>query len=152
VQADPDRLKQITLNLLSNAAKFTTAPGRVWVECVDHGPAVAIRVRDTGRGIPAESLGRIFEPFVQVDQRADSKNQKGVGLGLAISRELARLMGGDVSVESEVDKPGASSTEQIAQPIGDATYRERALRRRLSKNRRRAGHLAQRFQMAVTAD
>jgi PAS domain S-box-containing protein len=124
VQADPDRLKQITLNLLSNAAKFTKSPGRVWVECVDDGPAVAIRVRDTGRGIPADSLGRIFEPFVQVDKRADAKNQKGVGLGLAISRELARAMGGDLSVESEIDKgstftislPGAEPAPAVPRP------------------------------------
>jgi PAS domain S-box-containing protein len=104
VQADPDRLKQIMLNLLTNAAKFTPAPGHVSIECEEAGPSVAIRVKDTGRGIPATAIDRIFEPFVQVDQRADAKNQRGVGLGLAISRELARAMGGDLTVQSETEK------------------------------------------------
>lgn len=103
VRADRDRLKQIVLNLLTNAAKFTPSPGRVSVECPVADERVLLRVADTGRGIPPEFLTHIFEPFVQVEA-ADAKNQHGVGLGLAISRTLARGMGADITVESEVGK------------------------------------------------
>jgi signal transduction histidine kinase len=73
---------------------------------------VRIRVRDTGVGIPADQLGRVFEPFVQVDQGL-TRTQQGTGLGLAISRDLARGMGGDLTVESE---PGVGSTFTLTLP------------------------------------
>jgi signal transduction histidine kinase len=65
---------------------------------------VAIAVSDTGRGIPADRLSQIFEPFVQVHREIDSRKHKGLGLGLAISRDLARAMGGDIQIESDVGK------------------------------------------------
>jgi len=71
-------------------------------------------VGDTGRGIPAEQLGRIFEPFVQVDRHLTHDSQQGVGLGLAISRDLARQMGGDLSAESA---EGAGSTFTLSLPL-----------------------------------
>jgi signal transduction histidine kinase len=122
-RADRDKLQQVLLNLLSNAIKFTNAraglPGRVEVSCDVRdaaGPAAAatvrIRVRDTGVGIPADQLGRVFEPFVQVDQGL-TRTQQGTGLGLAISRDLARGMGGDLTVESE---PGVGSTFTLTLP------------------------------------
>ncbi|MFL5578155.1 MAG: ATP-binding protein [Gemmatimonadaceae bacterium] len=105
VRADPDRLLQVLVNLLSNAAKFTQR-GTVGVAARVAGSRVAISVSDTGRGIPTADLERIFEPFAQV-QRADGEEQHGTGLGLAISRDLARAMGGDLTVEST---PGVGST------------------------------------------
>jgi signal transduction histidine kinase/PAS domain-containing protein len=99
VCADPERTQQALLNLLSNAVKFTDRGGSVRVDCEVLGRRVAIHVRDTGRGIPADKLESIFEPFVQVDAKL-TRTQDGVGLGLAISRDLARGMGGDVTVES----------------------------------------------------
>jgi PAS domain S-box-containing protein len=106
VHADREKVQQILLNLLTNAVKFTDAGGQVTVEAVaDATPSaeVLVRVADTGIGIPAEMLGSIFEPFVQVDA-SWTRTTEGSGLGLAISRDLARGMGGDLSVESEVGR------------------------------------------------
>lgn len=100
VNADPEKLRQILLNLLSNALKFTEPGGRMGIDWVSSEDRVRIRVWDTGRGIPSEAIERIFEPFVQVDHGLGSPPRDGVGLGLAISRDLARAMGGDLVVES----------------------------------------------------
>ena len=103
VFADLEKLQQILLNLLSNAVKFTPDRGSITVSAAcgaDRDDLVAIRVRDTGIGIPAEQLDAIFEPFVQVD-RGHTRTAQGTGLGLAISRDLARAMGGDLAVFSE---------------------------------------------------
>ena len=103
VRADPEKLRQIMLNLLGNAAKFTHAGGLIALSCAVAGEHVHLRVRDTGVGIPADKLASIFEPFVQV--RSDlARTAEGSGLGLAISRDLARGMGGDLSVESVVSE------------------------------------------------
>jgi PAS domain S-box-containing protein len=104
VRADRDRLQQILMNLLGNASKFTPSGGRVSVRSWPDGNRVAIAVSDTGRGIPADRLSQIFEPFVQVHREIDSRKHKGLGLGLAISRDLARAMGGDIQIESDVGK------------------------------------------------
>jgi signal transduction histidine kinase len=98
--ADPHKVEQIMVNLLSNAAKFTDS-GRVDVRCLTHDDVVEIEVRDTGRGIAPTMRECIFEPFVQVDQEL-THTAEGTGLGLAISRQLAREMGGDVTVDSEL--------------------------------------------------
>ena len=105
--ADPDRLHQVLLNLVSNATKFTPPGGNIRIWCESNQHVVALRVRDTGRGIPADKLAAIFDPFVQVDRKNSPATEKGVGLGLAISRDLARGMGGDLKVISE---PGRGST------------------------------------------
>ena len=108
VHADPDKLRQVLLNLLSNAGKFTPADGRVGFD-VQPGPepgTLLVRVVDTGIGIAPEKLEEIFDPFVQVSFGL-TRHQEGTGLGLAISRELARGMRGDVLVTSA---PGAGST------------------------------------------
>jgi PAS domain S-box-containing protein len=103
VRGDREKVQQIVLNLLTNAIKFTAAGGRVGLEAFrsDDGAAGGVRVSDTGIGIPAHRLESVFEPFVQVDA-ARYAPREGVGLGLAISRNLARGMGGDLTVESEV--------------------------------------------------
>jgi signal transduction histidine kinase len=98
--ADCERLKQIIINLLTNAEKFTDPGGRIALDADVRNDTVFITVRDTGRGIAATHLGRIFDPFVQVDAGL-TRTQAGIGLGLAISRDLARAMGGDLTVESE---------------------------------------------------
>jgi PAS domain S-box-containing protein len=115
VRADPEKLRQILLNLLTNAVKFTDTGGRVALACTTDAEAGVIRVRvtDTGRGIPADQIDRIFEPFVQVDRHRTHESQQGVGLGLAISRDLARGMGGELAVESEV---GVGSTFTLTLP------------------------------------
>jgi signal transduction histidine kinase len=106
VHADREKLQQVILNLLSNAVKFTPAGGSVWIEAAEIGGAdgqVAVRVGDTGQGIPPPQLEWIFEPFTQVDA-SHSRVGQGAGLGLAISRDLARGMGGDLTAESDVGK------------------------------------------------
>jgi signal transduction histidine kinase len=102
IHADSDKLTQVLLNLLSNAVKFTDADGMIQIASARAGDRVHILVRDTGIGIPSDRLEAIFEPFVQVDRRLD-RPQDGVGLGLAISRDLARGMGGDLTVSSDVN-------------------------------------------------
>jgi signal transduction histidine kinase len=111
-RADADKVRQVLLNLLSNAAKFTRSGGSVVVDCAAAGDRVHLRVRDSGIGIPADQLERIFEPFVRVDQRL-TRTTEGVGLGLAISRDLARGMGGELGAESVV---GTGSTFTLTLP------------------------------------
>lgn len=114
VRADADRLQQILLNLLGNAIKFTPHGGSIAVGCEVRENRVSIHVRDTGRGIPADQLDRIFEPFVQVNRQPLELSRQGAGLGLAISRELAHAMGGAITVSSVV---GEGSTFTLTLPI-----------------------------------
>ncbi len=100
---DRERFQQILLNLLTNAVKFTPDGGHIEVSWKDETSQVCIEVRDSGIGIEPEKLEKVFEPFMQVSRyRMDAA--EGVGLGLAISRELAHAMGGDLSARSEVGK------------------------------------------------
>jgi PAS domain S-box-containing protein len=101
VRADAEKVQQVLLNLLSNAIKFTESGGEVRLECACTDSMAGARVVDTGLGIPPEKLEAIFEPFVQVDQNFTREGQ-GTGLGLSISRDLARAMGGDITVKSEL--------------------------------------------------
>jgi signal transduction histidine kinase len=112
-RANAVKLRQIILNLLSNAVKFTPEGGHVSVTCdagVEAG-TVAVQVSDTGIGIAEAHLEKVFEPFVQVSSAASS--DEGVGLGLSISRDLARAMGGDIAVRSEL---GVGSTFTVTLP------------------------------------
>jgi PAS domain S-box-containing protein len=102
VMADADRLQQILLNLVSNAIKFTPRGGRVWISCEQMADRISICVGDSGAGIDPEEIERIFEPFVQSAHLSREMVRQGAGLGLSISRELARAMGGELSVESRV--------------------------------------------------
>jgi signal transduction histidine kinase len=104
-RADREKVRQVLLNLLGNAAKFTPAGGHVTIRSAEPGTAdafVAVTVRDTGIGMPAEKLDSVFEPFVQMAGSAAGQKD-GVGLGLAISRRLARGMGGDLVATSTVN-------------------------------------------------
>jgi signal transduction histidine kinase len=109
---DSGRLQQIVYNLLSNAAKFTPR-GRIELSA-GRGPAgLRVGVADTGIGVPAGDVTRIFEDFEQVD-RSSTRRTAGTGLGLAICRRLARLMGGDITVASA---PGAGSCFTLRLPF-----------------------------------
>jgi signal transduction histidine kinase len=112
VSADGEKVRQILLNLFSNAVKFTDPGGRItsWIEVEDG--VVRARVRDTGIGIRPVHIARIFDPFVQVNRRHSSPAE-GTGLGLAISRDLAHGMGGRLTVESVV---GVGSTFTLELP------------------------------------
>jgi CheY-like chemotaxis protein len=115
VYSDQDKIKQIVLNLLSNAAKFTHA-GRIVLAVERQDLTLRISVADTGIGISEESLGRIFEEFQQADT-STTRQYGGTGLGLAISRSLARLLGGDLIAASELGK-GATFTLTIPVQYG----------------------------------
>jgi signal transduction histidine kinase len=108
--ADVEKVHQILINLLTNAIKFTGRGGMLTIASVpaDDPNTVALRITDTGIGIPREKQETIFDPFVQVHRQL-TRNIEGTGLGLAISRDLARGMGGDLTVESELGA-GASFT------------------------------------------
>jgi len=103
VRASPERLRQVLLNLLANAVKFTPQGGRVTVSAKRVDSRVQMCVTDSGIGIAPEQLERVFEPFFQVDQ-GTTRSYAGIGLGLAIARELARAMDGDVRIESQLGK------------------------------------------------
>jgi signal transduction histidine kinase len=103
VRADPEKTQQILLNLVSNAIKFTEPGGEVTIDCDGDHSHVSFEVSDTGAGIPPDKQGAIFEPFVQLD-RTLSSGHEGIGLGLAISRDLARQMDGKLTVKSQLGK------------------------------------------------
>jgi signal transduction histidine kinase len=103
--SDAGKVRQILLNLLSNAVKFTDAGG-VDVVVASEGGSVFVNVRDSGPGIPERDRANIFEPFVQLDTSA-TRRHGGTGLGLPVSRELARMLGGEVQLRST---PGEGST------------------------------------------
>jgi PAS domain S-box-containing protein len=117
VRADREKLDQILLNLVGNAVKFTDGGGRITLSCETIGDTARVIVEDTGRGIPRGKLHSIFDPFVQVDRHLTPERQQGVGLGLAISRDLARAMHGDISVQSDA---GKGATFVLTLPIDDA--------------------------------
>jgi GAF domain-containing protein/DNA-binding response OmpR family regulator len=112
IHSDQEKIKQIVLNLLSNAAKFTHE-GRILLNVKKQDGNVSISVADTGIGISPDALGKVFEEFQQADT-STTREYGGTGLGLAISRNLARLLGGDLTAESE---PGKGSTFTLTVPI-----------------------------------
>ncbi|MBK8232109.1 MAG: PAS domain S-box protein [Candidatus Eisenbacteria bacterium] len=116
VTGDPARLRQVLLNLLSNAVKFTPR-GRVSFSVrhdqVDDAPTLEIQVADTGIGIPAELLSKVFEPFAQADE-SHTRRFGGTGIGLTLSSEIVRLMGGKIWLESE---PQRGTIVRITLPV-----------------------------------
>ena len=113
IEADASKFKQMLLNLVSNAIKFTPSGGTVRISGTRLAEAAEISVADTGIGIAEADQGRIFHEFQQVDAGAD-RQQQGTGLGLTLTRRFARLHGGDVRVESE---PGKGSMFTIHMPL-----------------------------------
>jgi signal transduction histidine kinase len=117
LEADPDRLRQVLVNLIGNAVKYTQPGGSIRVAAsrqeVDSRAWGVISVSDTGPGIPADKLQTVFRAFYRI-RAADNSGPEGTGLGLAISRELVRRMGGEIEVESEV---GRGCTFSVRLPI-----------------------------------
>jgi two-component system, sensor histidine kinase ChiS len=116
VWADENRLRQILYNLLENGLKYTKK-GSVRISAERHGNELAISVTDTGMGIPAKMMESLFQPFVQTERRPAGVNS-GLGLGLAISKELVELQGGQLEVESKV---GSGSRFTFTLPIDSAS-------------------------------
>ena len=134
VLADPDRLRQVLWNLLSNAVKFTPANGRVDVDVQRHGDEVELTVSDTGRGISAANLPHVFERFWQAD--AAARQNKGLGLGLSIAKQLVELHGGTIEVASDGPGKGTTFRCRLPLPARDPAVRPTA-RRPLSKEAQR---------------
>ena len=133
VHSDPTRLRQIMLNLLSNACKFTEN-GSVSLSVArsreDGNDWISMRVDDTGIGMTSEQPGKLFQEFSQADS-STTRKYGGTGLGLAISDRLCRLMGGSIDVKSE---PGVGTTFSVRLPAEQAGYRK--LRRSRWRRRR----------------
>ncbi len=102
-RADPEKVTQILVNLLSNAIKFTPGGGHISAESAAIDDTVTLSISDTGLGIAPEKLETVFEPFVQLKEGLADR-EGGIGLGLSISRDLARAMKGDITVESAIGK------------------------------------------------
>lgn len=117
VRADPDKLRQVLLNLVTNSIKFTPPNGSVSIFAERERGRVKIDVKDTGIGISAKNLGHVFDPFFQVDQ-GGTRKFPGVGLGLSIVRDVVLAMEGDVEIESE---PGKGTTVSVILPSADAS-------------------------------
>jgi signal transduction histidine kinase/CheY-like chemotaxis protein len=115
LEADPTRLGQVIANLLNNAAKYTEPGGRISLTATSEGDEAVVRVRDSGVGIPAEMLGRVFEPFVQLGVSLD-RSQGGLGMGLTLVRGLVELHGGRVAAASH--GPGRGSEFVVRLPLG----------------------------------
>ena len=118
VSGDPDRLQQVVWNVLSNAAKFTPAGGKVQIEVGQNNAHVEIKVKDTGPGIDPNFLPHVFERFRQADGTT-TRTHGGLGLGLAIVRHLVELHGGTIAVENRTDSPGAIFTIRLPLPSGE---------------------------------
>ena len=125
VIADREKLRQVLLNLLSNAIRFTPPKGTITLGAEGRGSMVAAWVEDTGPGIPEDKREVVFEPFVQLD-RSLSNTREGLGLGLAISRDLARGMSGDLVVERA---PGGGARFVLTLPAGEPDAGSRTLSR-----------------------
>lgn len=110
LQADPDRLHQVFVNLLTNAAKYTPQNGFVSVRLTVEGKEAAARVEDTGVGIPHDMLSRIFDLFTQVETQVA---HGGLGIGLALVKDLVTLHGGSVQVRSEGEGKGSEFTVRL---------------------------------------
>ena len=113
VAADPDGLRQVLVNLVENAVKYSPDGGRVELELAPGDARVRFAVRDRGLGIPAAEQQRIFEKFYRLDPNL-SRGVGGTGLGLYICREIVRRMGGRIRVESD---PGRGSTFSFELPL-----------------------------------
>jgi two-component system cell cycle sensor histidine kinase PleC len=117
VLADRRALRQILINVLSNAVKFSPPNGRVEVSWRDEGGQCAVQIRDQGCGMPPNVLRDLGKPFVQAEP-AYSRQYQGTGLGLAISFKLAEAMGGSVSVKSQL---GSGTTVTLHLPVAERT-------------------------------
>jgi signal transduction histidine kinase/DNA-binding response OmpR family regulator len=120
LEADPTRLEQILINLLNNAAKYTEPGGRIWLTAAREGNEVVLRVRDTGIGIAAEMLPKVFDMFTQAD-RSLERSQGGLGIGLTLVRKLVELHGGTVGAFSAGPGQGSEFVARLPALIGEPT-------------------------------
>lgn len=116
VVADKDRLKQVIMNLLRNAVKYTESGGEIVLSTDKDGQFAKILVEDTGIGIPPDKIDQIFQPFIQMENKESDTDKGGFGLGLPISKKLIELMDGDLSVSSQ---PGEGSVFSVKVPLAD---------------------------------
>ncbi|MCB5191824.1 response regulator [Methylobacillus arboreus] len=121
IHADPTRIEQVIWNLLSNALKFTPAGGYIQVSLVKHNDKAVIEVADSGQGIPPEVLPKVFDMFVQEDS-SPSRLKGGLGIGLALVKEIVELHKGQVEVFSQ--GKGAGATFRVYLPVSDPVLKE----------------------------
>ena len=114
IEGDPDRLHQVFVNLINNACKYTAPGGRIWVKGTLEPAEAVARIEDNGSGIPGDMLPRIFELFTQMDANRPMA-QGGLGIGLALVKELVELHGG--SVQAKSDGPGKGSEFTVRLPL-----------------------------------
>jgi signal transduction histidine kinase len=112
LRADEGRLRQVVLNLVSNASKFTPDGGMITIKAREMAGEMVVEVRDTGRGISEEEGQRLFEPYHRLE--SDREHLSGLGLGLALCKTLVELHGGRIWVESQ---PGQGSTFSFSVPL-----------------------------------
>ena len=117
IEGDPVKLRQVFVNLIGNAIKFTRGGGRVVVSADLRTCSLEIRIKDTGIGMSAEDIPLVLQPFYRVSSTLDSQHQ-GAGLGLPFSKSIVELHGGTLSIESEL---GTGTTVTITLPIGADT-------------------------------
>ena len=129
MRADPARLQQVLWNLLSNAVKFTPEGGLVHLTMVRADGQLSFSVTDNGKGIDGDFLPRVFERFTQGDATR-SRQHGGLGLGLAIAKQLMELQGGSISAASDGEDLGATFT--VTLPLPDVAIALRGARTRLS--------------------
>ena len=127
VWGDEERLRQVVLNLLINASKFTPEGGKITLKAEERDRAVVVEVQDTGRGIPAEEQQRLFQPYHR--QVNDREHLSGLGLGLALCRYLVELHGGKIWVESQMDK---GSTFGFSIPLATAGQQQEGVKQEAS--------------------
>jgi PAS domain S-box-containing protein len=131
VRADPERMQQVLLNLVSNAVKFTPGGGRIDVQMKRSGDDVTIAVKDTGIGIREEFLPHVFERFRQAEI-VTTRQHGGLGLGLAIVKQLVELHGGTIVAKSEGEGKGATFTATLPLPKSQGDQRDFAMNLRSS--------------------
>jgi CheY-like chemotaxis protein/two-component sensor histidine kinase len=112
LEADPVRISQVVANLLNNAAKYTEEAGAIWLTARRDGSAALVSVRDSGLGIPAAMLPRVFDMFAQVD-RTLKRSQGGLGIGLTLARTLVEMHGGRIEARSEGAGHGSEFTIRL---------------------------------------
>jgi two-component system CheB/CheR fusion protein len=138
VEGDPMRIAQVLTNLLNNAARYTPPGGHIVVMAAGDGDSIRIEVEDNGVGIPEEMLDRVFEPFLQIENKAMGGRAGGLGLGLTLARNIVQMHGGSIVARRRGDAPGTCFTVTLpawkgtaVAPDGSSTRPARAIGRTL---------------------
>jgi methyl-accepting chemotaxis protein len=123
IACDADKIERVMLNLISNAIKFSNPNGEIFVNVSSKEETIEISVKDTGRGIEKQNLGYIFNRFYQ-ENKSLSRNAEGTGIGLSLIKSLIELHGGNISVESEINKGSIFKVELPARTIESKEFEE----------------------------